>query len=191
MRRPPIVQRVKDRLYPLTPFTRFLEFLIECLPRRLIEVRLDPRRDLTVIGNGEFLSSGELPSFEIGGPIDLVRGGWFYLEAALVRHSGEREARLHGRRELTPGAPSEFTIPIPSNLRGTIREVVRIPSGTCELYWTPMCAPGYFSQSELLLHRISALEAWLRRTHRVLLTLWQQRRSSVEARAGLRITSTV
>lgn len=169
------VQRVKARLYPLTPFAGFLEFLVERLPRRCVEVHLEPAEDLASLGQGEYRSTGKNPTFTIAPTPPIAAGGWFYLEAALVRHTGDREAMIHG---IGPAPACEaFHCPIPSNLRGTIREVVFIPSKAQRVCWSPMREPGFFSQSELLVHRITAMESWLRRAHRVLLTWLEQRRS--------------
>ena len=91
------IRRVKARLYPLTPFAKFLEFLVERLPRRLVYVRLEPVEDLAPLGNGEYRSTGRNPSFVIVPDKTIAAGGWFYLEAALVRHTGDREALVYGR----------------------------------------------------------------------------------------------
>ena len=167
------VRRVKARLYPLTPFSKFLEYLVERLPRRLVDLRLQPAEDLAPLGDGEYRSTGKNPSFTIAPTPLIVAGGWYYLEAALVRHTGDREALIYGLGPEPKG--EEFSCPIPSNLRGTIREVMFIPPRAQRVCWSPMREPGFFSQSELLVHRISRLEAWLRRAHRVLLTALQLR----------------
>ncbi len=181
------IQRVKDRLYPLTPITKALEFLVECLPRQLLDVDLAPDRDVVALTDGEYRASGELPRFAVRLRPPCSQGGWYYLEAALVRHTGDRDALFRGSRRTVDGALAEFEIPIPSNLRGSVREVIRIPAGVESLFWIPMRTPGYFAQSELLLHRVSGLEAWLRRAHRVVLSLWQQRHASPDAKEGLTV----
>lgn len=180
-----IVSRVKARLYPLTPFTKFLEWLIERLPRKLVRMLLTPGANVAEIdaATGAYKAVSEEPSFRVEMDPLLFRGGWYYLEAALVRHTGDREARFFGRGGRD--AQSGFEIPIPSNLRGTVREVFYLPGPVRSLSWAPMRAPGYFSQSYLLIHRISAVESFLRRGHRVLLTLFSMRGSSGEARQGL------
>ena len=161
------VRRVKAKLYPLNNFSRFLEFLVERLPRRVVDLQFSLAEDLITFGAGEYRSTGVNPSFAVEPIPGIMSGGWFYLECALVRHTGEREAALHGFG--APPACRKFSCPIPSNLRGTIREVVFIPPQATSIYWSPMRGPGFFSQSEILLHQITALEAWLRRAHRVLL----------------------
>jgi GT2 family glycosyltransferase len=180
-----LVLQVKDRLYPLTPFTKFLERLIERLPRRRVSVRLIPQEAVAEIDGkiGEYKAVTESPSFLVEIQPEFAKGGWFYLEAALVRHTGDREARLFGRGGR--GGETEFEIPIPSNLRGTVREVLYLPGPVATLFWAPMRAPGFFSQSSLLIHRISAAESFLRRAHRVVLTLLSLRGTRGEARHGL------
>lgn len=163
-----IFRLVKSRLFPLPPFVRFLESVIEQLPRRFVQVHLDPFCDVAILDGelGEYKATGERPSFSLELTPELVQGGWFYLEAALVRHTGDREARLYGLDG------DGFEIPIPSNLRGTVREVFFLSGSVSQLYWSPMNVSGFFSQSPLLLHRISPLESFLRRAHRVILSLW-------------------
>ncbi|MEL5849773.1 MAG: hypothetical protein U7M05_10465, partial [Candidatus Igneacidithiobacillus chanchocoensis] len=162
-----------------------MEKLIELLPRRWVPIRLEPRSDVAELGSGkgEFRATGKHPSFSIALTPTIARGGWFYLEAALVRHTGEREARLHG--QLADGLGTTFEIPIPSNLRGTVREVFYLHGPVASLYWSPMSGPGFFSQSTLLVHKISRLESLFRRLHRVGLTLWNQRHLSAERKSEL------
>jgi len=180
-----LVSRVKARLFPLTPFTQFLEWLIELLPRKRVAVRLTPQANVAEIDEmaGEYKAMSEEPSFHIEIEPLFAKGGWFYLEAALVRHTGDREASLFGRGGDNEG--SAFEIPIPSNLRGTVREVFYLPGPVVSLSWAPMRATGFFSQSQLLIHRISAVESFLRRSQRVVLALLSLRGSRVEARHGL------
>lgn len=179
-----LVSQVKARLYPLTPFTQFLEWLIERLPRKRAAVRLTPQDNIAEIDEkaGEYKAISKEPSFQVEMDRLLAKGGWFYLEAALVRHTGDREARFFG---MGGDGYSEFEIPIPSNLRGTVREVFYLPAPVRSLSWAPMRAPGFFSQSFLLIHRISAAESFLRRVHRVVLTLMSMRGSRGEAWHGL------
>ena len=180
-----LVSRVKERLYPLTPLTQFLERLIERLPRKRVAVRLAPQNSVAEIDGkaGEYKAITESPSFLVEMPPEFTKGGWFYLEAALVRHTGDREARFFGKGG--DNGSTEFEIPIPSNLRGTVREVFYLPGPVATLLWAPMRTPGFFSQSCLLIHRISAAESFLRRAHRVVLTLLSLRGSRGEARHGL------
>lgn len=177
------VAQVKARLLPLSAVERTLEMLLERLPRRLVEVVLEPVGDLeTIDANlGKYRATGDAPRFTMRLVNRHALGGWYYLEAALVRHTGSREASI----QVTTNAPDPITIPIPTNLRGTVREVVFIPHQATALYWLPTAAPGYFSQSPLLLHKISALESVLRRLHRVAFDLWRFRGKRPETRAGL------
>lgn len=179
------VSRVKARLYPLTPFVQFLEWLIERLPRKLVLMRLKPQDNIIEIGEktGEYRAISEEPYFQVEVDPELARGGWFYLEAALTRHTGDREARFFGKEG--DKGHSEFEIPIPSNLRGTVREVLYLPGPVVSLCWSPMQAPGFFSQSELLVHRISVVESFFRRAYRVVLVLLSMRGGRGGARHGL------
>lgn len=179
------VSQVKARLYPLTPFVQFLEWLIERLPRKLIVMRLKPQDGIIEIDGkiGEYKAISDEPAFRVEIDPVLAKGGWFYLEAALTRHTGDREARFFGKGG--DKGHSEFEIPIPSNLRGSVREVLYLPGPVVSLCWAPMRVPGFFSQSDLLVHRISVVESFFRRAYRVVLTLWSMRGSRGEARHGL------
>lgn len=182
--REPLLWQVKSRLLPLSPVGRALEWLVECLPRRLMRVQLESRDDIEVIneGKGEYKSTSDTPSFEMRLSPAPARG-WYYLEAALSRNNGSREASI---RVTILGEGSEtLVIPIPTNLRGTVREVFFLPHNVESLYWSPTAAKGFFSQSQLLLHKISPLESFFRRMVRVIFDLWRFRNRTPEIRAGL------
>ena len=90
-----MVRQVKARLLPLSPYEKLLEWLVECLPRRVIEVGLKPTSDIVAINErkGEYIST-YAPSFEMIFPSESNLNGWYYLEAALVRNNGNREANI-------------------------------------------------------------------------------------------------
>ncbi len=172
------VTNVKSALLPLTRIDALLEALVEHLPRRRVSARLVPASQITVLDaqRGEFKSSGGNPFFElqlVGSDLD---GAWVYIEGALARNSGSRQARLEGT--LGGGLKGGFSWPVSTNLRGTIREVVYLPRGTATLRWVPTSAPGFFTQSPLLVHRIGRLESAARRLHRVLFTLGRLRQAA-------------
>ena len=175
---------MKARLLPLSPYEKLLEWLVECLPRRVIEVGLKPTSDIVAINErkGEYIST-YAPSFEMIFPSESNLNGWYYLEAALVRNNGNREANI--RIKIRDDDQESITIPIPTNLRGTVREVFFLPSNTTTLYWSPSAAPGIFSQSQLLIHKITSLESLLRRVYRVIFDLWRFRGRTPSGRAGL------
>jgi O-antigen biosynthesis protein len=177
-----IVGQIKSRLLPLSPLMLVLEWLIERLPRQLIRIELKPTDHVAVINEsqGEYEATGNTPSFEMIFAPALPQRGWYYLEAALVRNNGNREA---GIRADIRG--ESITIPIPTNLRGTVREVFYLPSNVTALHWSPTAAPGFFSQSQLLLHKITPLESTLRRISRVLFDLWRFRSRTTATRVGL------
>ncbi len=156
-----MARSIKDRLHPLPPLLARLESWLEMLPRQLCSVTCHPHQQLVKLDDEAWKATGEKPLFIVQG---LDKPGWYYLEAAISRHSGNREAKLIV--EMRDG--SESTIPIPANLRGTVREMFYLPAGVKALYWLPMAAEGYFSQSELVVHHVSATEAWIRRAQRVL-----------------------
>lgn len=177
--------QVKSRLLPLSPLTCALEWFIECLPRRLIKVELKPADGVAVLNEskGEFKATSDAPSFEMMLAPVLPQGGWHYLEAALVRNNGSREACI--RADIRGEGKDSITIPIPTNLRGTAREVFYLPPNVTALHWSPTAAPGFFSQSQMLIHKITPLESTLRRLSRVIFDLWRFRNRRPETRAGL------
>lgn len=182
----PLLGQVKSRLLPLSPMACALEWLIERLPRRLIEVELKPAEGVAVLNEskGEFKATSDSPRFEMTLEPATFQGGWHYLEAALVRNNGNREASI--RADIICGeGKGSFIIPIPTNLRGTVREVFYLPSNVTALHWSPTAAPGFFSQSQMLIHKITPLESTLRRLSRVVFDLWRFRNRTPETRAGL------
>jgi GT2 family glycosyltransferase len=187
MKAPPasIAAIVKARLLPPPALAGMLEKLIERLPRRLLEVALRPGEGVAVVdeARGEYRSLGKVVDFGMDLAPASPQGGTFYLEAALARNSGSRVACI--RVVLRPGCGAGFTIPISSNLGGTVREVFRLPPGVEALCWSPTAAPGFFSQSPLLIHRITRLEGGLRRLGRVVFDLWRFRGRTPANRAGL------
>lgn len=177
----PLEVRVKGQLYPLSRLERTLEWLIECLPRKQVTAALDPEGQIAVISEekGEFRSLGASPTFNLvieGGP----RKGWYYLETALTRNNGSRVAKI-----LAETNEQRVVMPIPSILRGTIREIVYFPDGIRSLKWQPTAAPGFFTQAPLLFHKISFFESVARRTYRVVCDLWRYRHVSKSAQLGL------
>lgn len=181
-----LVTQVKSRLLPLSPVASAIEWLIERLPRRLIHIELIPIDDVQIIDEvrGEYKSTGHEANFEmIVEPAIPRQGGWYYLEAALVRNNGCRDACI---RVFVRGKNKEIiVIPIPTNLRGSVREVFYLPPNVFALIWSPTGAAGYFSQSRLLLHKITALESTLRRISRVIFDLWRFRNNASVIHAAL------
>lgn len=180
----PLMQ-VKSRLFPLSLWESVLEWLIERLPRRLIRVELNPNDEVAVINDskGEYKATGYAPGFSITLTPAAPQGGWYYLEAALSRNNGNREASI--RADVRGKDQESITISIPTNLRGTVREVFYLPSNVTGLHWSPTAAPGFFSQSPLLLHKITLLESTLRRIYRVINDLWRFRSRTPVSRFGL------
>ena len=176
-----LVIQVKSRLLPPSPLESALERLIESLPRHLVSVSMTTERDVVVLSEskGEYKAIGDAPRFELT-ISPSPRAGWYYLEAALVRNNGSREAHI-----LVVTDQGQHTIPIPTNLRGTVREVIYLPIGVTKLYWIPTAAPGFFSQSPLLVHKISVIESFFRRAYRVVFDLLRFRNRPPATRAGL------
>lgn len=187
----PFIGQVKLRLLPLSPLVFALEWLIERLPRHLIKVELKPNDDIAFINKnkGEYKATGNTPSFEMIFAPASPQGGWYYLEAALVRNTGNREASIRAdipsHTDIQSEDKKSITIPIPTNLRGTVREIFYLPLNVTALHWSPTAAPGYFSQSPLLLHKITPLESTIRRMSRVIFDLWRFRNRAPSTRSGL------
>ncbi len=181
----PLLEQVKSRLLPLSSLMITMERLIERLPRSLIRVELKATDDVAVINasKGEYKATVNAPFFEMTFAPAPPQGGWYYLEAALVRNNGSREACICA--DIRNESTESITIPIPTNLRGTVREVFYLPPDIMRLRWSPTAAPGMFSQSQLLLHKITPLESTLRRMSRVIFDLWRFRNRTPSRNAGL------
>ena len=176
-----LVRQVKSCLLPLSPLESALERLIESLPRHLVSVSMTTEQEVVVLSEskGEYKALGDAPRFELT-ISPSPRAGWYYLEAALVRNNGSRDAHI-----LLVTDQGQHTIPIPTNLRGTVREVIYVPIGVTKLYWIPTAAPGFFSQSPLLVHKISVIESFFRRAYRVVFDLLRFCNRPPATRAGL------
>src|ERR1017187_5409468 len=92
----PLAQAVKSRLLPLSAWVKTMERLTECLPRRLISVQLNPLHDVAVVdlASEKYRARGSAPSFTLTLGAEPAECGWYYLEAALVRHNGSRSASI-------------------------------------------------------------------------------------------------
>lgn len=177
--------QVKSRLLPLSRFETILEWFVERLPRRLIQIELKLENDVVVINEskGEYKATGYLPKFEMMFTPATHLGCWCYIEAALVRNNGNREASI--RAVICDEDKESVIIPIPTNLRGTVREVFYLPPNATKVYWSPTASPGFFSQSKLLLHKITVLESILRRMYRVINDLLRFRKRMQATSVGL------
>jgi glycosyltransferase involved in cell wall biosynthesis len=179
-------EQVKSRLLPLSSLMVAVERLIERLPRILISVELLPTDDVMVINDkkkGEYNATGGAPVFEMTFGPASPHGSWYYLEAALVRNNGNRVACIYA--DIRTIDKDCIAIPIPTNFRGSVREVFYLPPEVRALRWSPTAEPGIFSQSQLLIHRINPLESALRRVSRVIFDLWRFRNRTSAANAGL------
>jgi O-antigen biosynthesis protein len=158
---------VKARLLPPPPWKAKLEQWLEKLPRRVHVPRLRPLSQVSPVGSGlhQWLSSGNDPAFLLEFEGGDVPHGWVYLEAALQRSMGNRVAKLRfDRGRGFDEHDGEF---VPSNLRGSIRELIYIPADVVALRWDPCEARGYFSQTPLIFNEVGALERTLRMGDRV------------------------
>jgi GT2 family glycosyltransferase len=179
-----LTRQVKSRLLPLPWAESVLEWLLERLPRKLVRVELEPIANIQTLnpGNGEYCAITAAPAFELFFGVDsAIKPGWYYLEAAITHHNGSREMQF----KVVLDNLNEYYLSISCNIRGSIREVLYLPEGVTALYWLPTTAPGYFTQSALLLHKISALESFYRRFYRVLFDLWRFRNTAMARSVAL------
>lgn len=181
-----LIGNVRKMLLPAPPpFVQWLERMLRLLPSQFYPVQPLPVGDVKTINvnNGDYYATGNHPCFLLVAEPSQPAAGWYLLEAALVRHGGNRIAKLyidqgHGYRE-------DDSIFIPSNRRGSISEVVYLPHGLKDVRWSPMEASGRFTQSALIFHRITALESFLRRAWRVWDDWWRLRHLSLIEREGV------
>ena len=160
-------------------FIQCLERIVMLLPRNFQPVNILPEGNIEVINydNGDYYALKEHSYFQIYAECTHQSAGWFYLEAALVRHGGNRIAKIY--TDLGRGYCEEDSVFIPSNRRGTIGEVVYLPNGLKHLRWSPMETAGRFSQSAIIIHKITNLESFIRRTYRVWSDMLRFRNSSL------------
>lgn len=164
---------VKSRLFPPSPLVGFIEWLIEYLPRKRYNIKTYPMQDINEVDlkKGFYKAIGNSPQFILRSERSF-ESGWYYIEAAVTRNSGNREAKIVAVQK---GKIETTKIMVPSNLRGSIREVIYIPNNTVELFWSPMSSIGFFSQSQILLHKIGFIESLLRRVFRIIFDFWRFR----------------
>ncbi len=181
------IEDVKAVLLPIPWMVRGVERLIECLPRRNMMAHLIPVSDIEIskVSRGEFKSTGNRPAFKVIFEGKNIQAGWYYLEGAIVLHNGNRTASV--QVFLQDGGCFGYSILIPSNKRGTVREIIWLPDGVSRLEWVPTSEHGYFCQRAFLLHHITPLESIARRIYRVLFESFRRRTILFEFRQGFNL----
>ena len=167
-------------LLPAPPlFVQWLEFMVMLLPRMFQPVTLLPKGSVEIINNdkGDYYATKGNFYFQLYAECQEQSAGWFYIEAVLVRHGGNRIAKIY--TDLGRGYCEEDSIFIPANRRGTIGEVVYLSNGLKNIRWSPMETVGRFRQSAIIIHKITKLESFIRRTYRVWSDMWRFRNSSL------------
>ncbi len=180
------INDVRKMLLPAPPFfVQLLEQLVRLLPSQFQPVIVLPEKDIKVINldNGEYCAMADHPCFQLAAETTPQSAGWFYLEAALVRHGGNRIAKIY--TDLGRGYCEDDSIFVPSNRRGSIGEVVYLPYGLKNIRWSPMETAGQFTQSTLIFHQITGLESFIRRTYRVWSDIWRFRHNSLVERSDV------
>lgn len=171
------VRAVKEQLLPLAVPINLIETLVERLPRRITIANAKPLYDVQPIkGEGtrkRWLSLSDMPRLllEFDGPLP---SGWTYVEAAFRRSTGRRLAHLVVDGEDVQGAATTARVYLPSNLRGSVREIVYIPEGAKKLELVPFEGKGYFETSEIVFTKIGKIELYLRMLIRVMWLYWRQ-----------------
>lgn len=156
-----------------------MEGLLESLPRTLVTLHCLKLFQIDCVHSDrrEFRSIGSAPSMEMVAANDAFRKGWYFLEGSLIRNNGSRCAFLR----LTPpvSRKKRLEIPIPTNRRGTLGEVVYFPHDVVAITFLPTASVGLFSlPTPLHLHRITWIESVVRRVHRVSVDFIRSRRHS-------------
>lgn len=178
-------------LFPLSPLVQRIEYLLTLLPRKYQPVSLVAEAGIKIVAfaTENFQAASSTPYFKLMFESAKIPSGWYYLEAAIVNHNASRGAKLY--YDIGHGFNDAQSIFIPSNLRGSIREVFYLPKGIKALRWQPMEGSGWFSQSPLIFHSISWLEGYYRRAWRVACDLWKHRHLSGARKNILSLTSIV
>ena len=178
-----LITCVRNLLLPAPPpFIQWLERVLRLLPSRFYPVTLLPVADVKPVNavNGDYHATGNHPVFQIVDESHLSDAGWYLLEAVVVRHGGNRIAKLHVGDDM-----EDDGIFIPSNRRGSISEVIYLPHGLDKVRWSPMETSGRFTQSALIFHRITSVESFFRRAWRVWDDWWRLRLRSAAGRDGV------
>jgi GT2 family glycosyltransferase len=107
-------------------------------------------------------------------PADAAAGGWFLLRGTVLRRGGDYDARLYF--DLGSGWSRTNSIPVPSTVKGVIREVLRLPAGVRQLVFHP----GAAAHCEVGAMKLSRIPAWQLRwqlTRAAVPGLWQHPRA--------------
>lgn len=169
------IATIKSKLHPTSKANRKLGAYVEILPRITAVALLRPIRGLETLNakRGHYKSLGKGSLFELILDETMLRdGGWFYLECAMTISNGARSTHLYFVDE----EGRQTSLAICSNLRGTVREVVWIPVKTTKLLWSSTDGYGFFSQTPILISKISLLESYFRRVGRVGFDAWRFRK---------------
>lgn len=179
------LNKVYEMLTPLSPFAQWGEHVLTLLPRLSFLTSLTIESNVVVVSfeSSSFRATKNPPLFKLEFESKIIPHGWFCLEAKLTRHNGNRIAKLF--YALGNGSNESDYISIPTNRRGTIREVFFLPKGIQAIRWQPMEASGLFQQSPLIIHKISWLESYCRRAWRVIGDLWKHRHLKRENRNSI------
>lgn len=183
-----MIEKVRSMLLPLPLYAQWLEKFMMLLPRKFEPIAISPSDNLKIHednkhGDSTFEATNQDPNFTLIFDENKTTAGWFYLEAALTRHNGNRIAKIYF--DLGTGFSEQNSIFIPSNLRGSVREVFYLPKGVKKIRWDPMEASGLFSQSPLIIHKITWLESYFRRAWRVNQDLLRLHHLSKHQRKGI------
>lgn len=171
------VHAVKGQLLPLAAPIKLMETLVELLPRRITIANVKPLYDVQPIkeegARRRWLSLSDTPRLLLNfdGPLP---SGWTYVEAAFRRSTGRRLAHLVVDGEDAQGTATSARVYLPSNLRGSVREIVYIPEGAKKVELVPFEGKGYFETSEIVFTKTSKVELHLRMLIRVMWLYWRQ-----------------
>jgi len=93
-----LITNVRKILLPAPPpFVQWLERALRLLPSQFHPVQPLPISAVKAINldNGDYYATGNHPCFQLIAESSRPAAGWFLLEAALVRHGGNRIAKLY------------------------------------------------------------------------------------------------
>jgi len=148
-------------------WVKFLESLLLLLPRRWIPITLQPEVDLKPIDptRGEWAVVGADPRFSLKWGSDDIRPGWYTWRPP---SHAIRVTVLPGSMSILEMGPTRQALFPFRQIAEAASERFSFYQGRKDPVLVALSVGGRFSQSDLIIHRITWLESFYRRLARVL-----------------------
>ncbi|NYT36441.1 glycosyltransferase [Allopusillimonas soli] len=124
---------------------------------------------------------------DLGISIKPAAGGWVLIRGVLRSHGMRRMTCL---RVEVAGKPDPISIRIPVSVKGTVLELICLPSKWHSIYMQPLGAEGSFELEQWSARSIGLIERTVRRVQRML-PIYRKLTYTVRRRLGFRLRSLI